>query len=130
MAASRPNWAELKPGQFIRFSLALDAEGDVKGRARIVWSERSDLSYWSGAQFLKLSWGDQRRIRRVTNPSSVNWDGLADKTIVTLVVFLVTLLGWNVMMSPILRGLVVGGLIPTAFAAIAMGWALVVLLRR
>ncbi len=59
----------------------------------------------------------------------MNWDGLADKTIVTLVVFLVTLLGWNVMMSPILRS-VVGGLIPTAFAAIAMGWALVVLLRR
>lgn len=121
--------AELKKGQSVRFSLSLDASGDIKGRARIVWGERTDLSYWAGAQFMKISWGDRRRVRRITSPSSVDWNALADKTILALSLLLATLVGWRIWSSNLWWG-IVAGLIPTALAAFAMGWALKELLRR
>jgi hypothetical protein len=121
--------ADLGKGQFVRFSLSLDADGDVKGRARIVWCERTDLSYWAGAQFLKMSWSDRRRVRRVTSPSQVDWNALADKAILALSILLVTTIGWRLLSSALWRG-IIGDLIPTAIAAFAMGWALRTLLRR
>lgn len=121
--------AELKPGQFVRYALSLDVDGSIKGRVRIVWVERADLSYWAGAQFLGLSWGDRRRIRRFTSPSDVDWNALADKAIIALSILLVTLVGWNLLSSRLWRG-VLAGLVPTAFAAFALGWALRELLRR
>jgi hypothetical protein len=121
--------AELKKGQTLLFALSLDAEGDIKGRARIVWCERTDLSYWAGAQFLKVAWADRRRLRRITSPSDVNWDALADKAILSLSLLLAAIVGWRVLASPLWRG-VIGGLIPTAIAAFALGWALKELLRR
>ena len=121
--------AELTTGQFVRFALSLDAEGDIKGRAQVVWSKRTDLSYWAGGQFVKISWSDRRRVRRVTSPSDVDWNALADKLIVLLSVLLVMIVGWRMMSSPLWRG-VLSGLVPTAFALLALGWALNVLLRR
>jgi hypothetical protein len=120
---------ELKPGQFVRFTLALDADGDVKGRARIVWSERTDLSYWAGGQFLDLSWRDRRRVRRITSPADIDWNAVADKLIVALGFLLVTIIGWRLLSSNLWRG-VLGDLIPTAFAACALGWAVITLLGR
>jgi hypothetical protein len=121
--------AELKNGQFVGFALSLDANGDIKGRARIVWCERSDLSYWAGGEFIKMSRSDRRRVRRVTSPSDVNWNALTDKLILALSILLVTLVGWNLLSSSIWRG-IVGDLIPTALALLALGWALRQLLRR
>ena len=121
--------AELKKGQTLRFALTLDAQGPVKGRARIVWSERADISYWAGAQFLKVSWGDRRRLRRITSPSDYNWDAMADRTIVSLSLLLAVIVGWRTLSSPLWRG-VIGDLVPTAVAAFAMGWALKELLSR
>jgi hypothetical protein len=121
--------AELKTGQFVRFGLSLDADGDIKGRARIVWCERTDLSYWAGGQFLSMSWRDRRRVRRITSPSDVDWNLLADKAIWALSILLVTIVGWKLLQSPLWRE-VLGGLAPTALAALAMGWALRELLRR
>ena len=121
--------AELKKGQTLRFALSLDADGDIKGRARIVWCERTDLSYWAGAQFVKVGWGDRRRLRRITSPSDVDWNALADKTILALSLLLGTVVGWRVLSSPLWRG-VIGDLVPTAVAAFAMGWALKELIRR
>lgn len=121
--------AELKTGQFVRFGLSLDVEGEIKGRARIVWSERTDLSYWAGGQFLGMSWRDRRRVRRMTNPSEVDWNLLADKLIVALSLLLATIVGWRLLSSPLWRQ-VLGGLLPEALAALAMGWALRELLRR
>ena len=120
---------ELNTGQSVRFALSLDAEGDIKGRARIVWSKRTDLSYWAGGQFVKMSWRDRRRVRRVTSPSDVDWNALADKLILMLSVLLATIVGFRLMSSSLWRG-VLGGMIPALFAALAMGWALNVLLRR
>jgi len=121
--------AELVKGQTLMFALSLDADGDVKGRARIVWCERADVSYWAGAQFLKLSWKDRRRVGRITNPSRFNWDALADQTILSLSLLLAVLVAWRALSSPLWRG-VLGDLVPTAVAAFAMGWALKELLRR
>lgn len=121
--------AELKKGQTLRFSLSLDAEGAIKGRARVVWCERADITIWAGAQFLKVNWGDRRRLRRITSPSDYNWDALADRTILSLSLLLAVLVGWRLLSSPLWRG-VIGDLVPTAVAAFAMGWALKELLRR
>jgi hypothetical protein len=121
--------AVLKSGQPVRFSLSLDAEGDVKGRARIVWCEPTDLSFWGGVQFQRMSWSDKRRVRRITSPSGMDWNALADKAILALSILLVTLVGWRLLSSSMWRG-ILGGLVPTGIAALALGWALVVLLRR
>ena len=121
--------AELTKGQTLQFALSLDAEGDIKARARIVWCERTDLSYWAGAEFLKVAWGDRRRLRRITSPSDFDWNALADKTILALSLLLATVVGWSVLSSPLWRG-IIGGLVPTAIAAFALGWALKELLRR
>ena len=121
--------AELKPGQFVRFALALDADGDINGRASIVWSERSDLSYWAGAQFLNIARRDLRRVRRITNPSAVNWNALADRLIISLSALLATILGWRLLSDPMWRG-ILGGLMPTVIAALVAGWALLAMLGR
>ena len=121
--------AELKPGQFVRFALSLDAEGDVKGRAQIVWGEGIELSNWAGAQFIKMSWRDRRRVRSITSPSDFDWDALADKAIVALSILLVTIVGWSLLSSALWRD-VLGRMFPTALAALALGWALRELLRR
>ena len=121
--------AELKLGQFVRFVLSLDSAGDITGRARIAWSERTDLACWAGGQFLKMSWRDRRRVRGVVNPSRVDWNELADKAILALSLLLVTLIGRSLLMSSLWRG-ILGDLLPTALAAFAMGWALRELLRR
>lgn len=120
---------ELKPGQFVHFRLSLDADGDVEGRAKIVWSKRTDLSCWAGGEFLKLAGGDRRRLRRIMNPSAVDWNVLADKAIFALLLLLATLLGWSLLSNAQWRGFI-GDMMPTALAALAMGWALRVLLRR
>jgi hypothetical protein len=121
--------AELKPGQFVRFSLSLDVDGGIDGRARIVWSKRTDLSYWAGGEFLKLPGRDKRRMRRIMNPSAVDWNALADKAIFALALLLATLLGWSLLSNALWRGFI-GDMMPTILAALAMGWALRVLLRR
>ncbi len=121
--------ADLKKGQSLRFALSLDADGDIKGRARIVWCERSDLSYWAGGEFIKMSRSDRRRVRRVTSPSDVNWNALTDKAILALSLLLATQVVRILLSSVLWRG-VIGGMIPTTLAAFAMGWALRVLLRR
>ena len=120
--------ADLAPGQLVEFVLSLDG-GAVRGRARIAWSERTDASCWAGATLVKMSWRDRRRVRRATRPSTVDWDGIADKAIVALSVLLATLVGWSVFSSALWRGIVLR-LLPTAFAALVMGWALRELLRR
>ena len=38
---------------------------------------------------MKLSWSDRRRLRRVTNPSDMDWNALADKLLLTTVVVVV-----------------------------------------
>ncbi len=121
--------AELTPGQIVRFRLGIDASGDVIGRARIVWSQRTDLSYWGGAQFLGLSRGDRRRVRRVTSPSDVDWNAIADRAIAALGVMLATLIAWSMATSALWRT-VLADLFPKIVACLVAGWALRVLLRR
>jgi hypothetical protein len=119
---------ELKVGQLVSYRLSIEAGELLTGRARIVWCQRTDLSYWGGAQFLNLSWSDRKRVRRATRPDGLNWDGIADKAIIALSVLLVTLVGWTAMHSPAWRALL-GHMVPEAFAALLMGLALRELLR-
>jgi hypothetical protein len=120
--------AELKAGQAVRYKLAFLEGQDLSGRARIVWCQRTDLSYWGGAQFLNLSWGDRKRIRRVTSPSDADWDGLLNKAIIALSIMLATLLLWSAFKSLAWRA-VLSRLAPELFAALLCLWALRVLLR-
>jgi hypothetical protein len=121
--------AELAQGQVVRFRLGIDASGDVTGRARFVWCQRTDLSYWGGAQFLGLSRGDRRRVRRVTNPSDVDWSLIVDRAIIALGATLATLLAWIALSSTLWAGLL-SDLFPKIVAALLAGWALRELLRR
>ena len=120
---------ELTQGQIVRFRLGIDASGDVIGRARVVWCRRTDISYWAGAEFLGLSRGDRRRVRRVTRPSSVDWNVIADRAIIALAATLGTLLVWSALSSTLWRG-ILEGLFPKILACLIAGWALCELLSR
>jgi hypothetical protein len=121
--------SELAQGQIVRFRLGIDASGDVIGRARIVWCQRTDLSFWGGAQFIGLSRSDRRRVRRVTSPSDVDWGKIADRAITAMIVTLVTLAAWTMATSALWRA-VVAELFPKILACLIAGWALRELLRR
>ncbi len=95
--------AELKPGAFFRFSLSLDAGEQIEGRARVVWSEKTELSFWAGGEFLGMAAGDRRRVRRATSPSGVDWDALADKAILVLSVLLALVVGRILLSATSLR---------------------------
>jgi hypothetical protein len=118
--------AELEKGQFVRFALSLDdAGGELKGRARVAWREKTALSCWAGVEFVGMSWRGKRRIRRAVTPArgGVDWSALADKLAVALLLLSATAIGWRMLASPEWRS-VLPGLIPAAIAALAMGWAL------
>lgn len=121
--------SELKKGQIVRFRLGIDATGDVSGRARIVWVQRTDISHWGGAQFLDLSRSDRRRVLRVTNPSDVDWNLIFDRAITALGLTLITLLAWIMFTSSLWMG-IIGDLFPKIIAAVLAGWSLRELLRR
>jgi hypothetical protein len=121
--------AELVDGQVVRFRLGIDATGDVIGRARIVWCQRTDLSFWAGAQFVGLSRKDRRRIRRITSPSDVDWNLIADRAIVALGLTLCTLAAWTAATNKVWRT-VMSDLTPQVVACLIAGWALRELLRR
>ncbi|MDE2491612.1 MAG: PilZ domain-containing protein [Elusimicrobia bacterium] len=119
---------DLSRGQVLRFRLSLDEHGVAEGRAVVVWSENSELSKWAGVKFQKLSWGDRRRVRRVLRPPSVDWNLIADKALLALVLVAATAAIWKGMTDPVWRR-VLPGLVPKAFAAVAAGWALREMLR-
>ncbi|MBI3564183.1 MAG: PilZ domain-containing protein [Elusimicrobia bacterium] len=121
--------AELAKGQTLRFRLGLPEGREVSGRARVVWSHKEELAWWAGAEFVGLSWGERRRIRRVTSPSDVDWGVIADKAIVALSLLLATSVGWIAFTSPVWRA-VLEDVFPKAVAAVVMGVALRVLLSR
>ncbi len=120
---------ELRKGQTVRFRLGLLGGVVVNGRAKVVWAHKEELAWWGGAEFVGLSWSDKRRIRRLTDPSSVDWGVIADKAIVALSLLLVTSVSWIVLSSPMLRS-VLEDVFPKAVAAVVMGVALRVLLSR
>jgi len=119
--------AELKPEQVVRFRLDLGVE-EVRGRARIVWCQRTDMSFWAGAQFVGMSWSDRRRVRRITSPSDIEWGVIADKAATALLILLGTTLAWMAANNPVWRE-VLPGLFPKAVAAVVAGLALREFLR-
>lgn len=121
--------SELREGQVVRYRLSLDTDGGISGFARVVWCERTDISYRAALRFLKLTMREKRRVRRVMNPSALDWSVIADKAIVALSLLIVTVLLWSALRRPLWRG-IIAHLIPRALAALAMGWALLALLRR
>lgn len=121
--------AELAKGQTVRFRLTVHEGREIRGRAKIVWSHREELAWWAGAQFVGLSWGDRRLLRRVTSPSDVDWNGIADRAIVALSLLLAVMVAWSALSSPVWRG-VLEDIFPKAVAAVVMGFALKALLSK
>jgi hypothetical protein len=119
--------AELKQGQVVRFHLTLGKQ-EVRGRARIVWCHRTDLSFWAGAQFVGMSWSDRRRVRKITSPSEVDWVALGDKGLTALLILLAATLAWAALSDRIWRS-VLSEIFPKMAAAVVMGFALRELLR-
>ena len=119
---------ELKPDQPVGYRLELGSGGEIHGRARIAWTQRTDLANWAGAEFLGLTRDARRRVRRVISPSDVDWNVIVDKAIVALLLtFAVTVIGAG-LSDPAWRR-TTAAVFPRAVAVVAMGWSLVELLR-
>lgn len=114
---------DLAPGQVIRYRLALAADRDLRGSAKVVWSQRTDFGLWAGAEFSSLSWSDKRLLRRVLKPRTADW------VLITMKVFLATfwisviLAFWYGVRSPFWRPQIFW-LAPKAVAGVILGWSL------
>jgi len=119
----------LEKGQPLRFSIQLNVGQAASGSGRVVWVERTDLALWAGVEFVRLSWADRRRLRRITRPSDVEWSIVFDKALTAALWFTATLAIWGALSSPFWRSFL-WNLAPKAVATVALGWALRELLRR
>lgn len=120
--------AELDKEQRIRFKLVFDRGEELTGVARIAWTEKNEFARWAGAEFSALSWADVRRLRRLVDPSHVDWDALADKAVTALGTIVGVALIYKVLYSPTLRE-VLYTIFPKALATFALGWSLRELFR-
>lgn len=100
----------------------------MSGRGRVIWVESTDLALWAGLEFIRLSWSDRRRLRRITRPPSVEWSIIVDKALTAALLFAATLAIWGALTSYIWRSLL-WDLAPKAVATLALGWALREMLR-
>lgn len=115
--------AELKQGQAVRFALELPGGRVLKGKGRIAWCNRTDVMYWTGVEFRGLSWSDRRLLRKLTSPSDVDWDRIADHAITALVLLILATVAWSALNSPAWRS-VLGDMTPKIIAAVIAGLAL------
>ncbi len=120
--------AKLERGQAVRFRLSLDAAGEISARGRVAWTQNLAMAEWAGVEFSGLSWGERRILRRVTRPAAADWSVVAGKAAAALFWIIGTALAARVLSSPRWRGFALS-LLPAVVAALAMGAALLVLLR-
>ena len=120
--------AALKKDQTVGYRLELSAGGEIKGHARIVWVQRTDLSNWGGAEFTRLTRDARKRVRREISPSDVDWGVIADKALVALVLILaVSVIGAG--LNDFAWRRTTFEVFPQAVAIVAMGWSLLELVR-
>ncbi|NNN04552.1 MAG: PilZ domain-containing protein [Elusimicrobia bacterium] len=118
---------DIAENQPVRYRLALDEGCELKGRARIVWVQRTDFALWVGVEFVGLSWADRRLLKKSTSAPTANWMLIATKFLLA-VVWIGGLLGfWIGIRSNFWRPQMFA-LLPKAIAAVALGWALLELL--
>ncbi len=116
--------AEKQP---VRYRLSLDEGRELKGRARVVWIQRTDFALWVGVEFSGLSWADRRLLKKSTAAATANWMLILTKLLLA-VVWIGGLLGfWVGIRSNFWRPQMFQ-LLPKAIAAAALGWALLELL--
>lgn len=118
---------EIVEKQPIRFHLSLDGGQELKGRARVVWVQRTDFSIWAGAEFVGLTWAERRMLKAASTGPSANWVLVSTKILLGILWIGGGLAFAIGVRSNFWRPQMVS-LAPKALAAVALGWALLELL--
>jgi hypothetical protein len=121
--------AQLAEGAMVSFSLDLPMGECVSGTGRIVWSNRETFATWAGVEIVSMPWSDKRRLNKLLNPDTVNWERISNLLVTLVMVLTVLAAAHRIIYSAQLRGLV-EALAPKIVALFVMGWALVGLLKR
>ena len=121
--------SQLAEGATVSFTLELPMGESVSGEGKIVWSNRETFATWAGVEIVSMPWSDKRRLNKLLNPDTVNWERLSSLIVTLVMVLTVLAAAHRIIYSAQLRGLV-GALAPKFIARFVMGGALVNLLKR
>jgi hypothetical protein len=122
--------AELKGGQFVAFSLDMPDGVPLKGRARVAWAKGEAYAHWAGLSFQDLSWKDRRRIGRLLDPDTTDWERIASSAGQAAMTIVVTLAAYRILFERYEVRRTLAEIAPQAAAALLAAWALLNLLRR
>lgn len=121
--------AQLADHMMVAFTLELPKGETASGKGRVVWTNRETFACWAGIEIMSMSWGDKRRLGKLLNPDSVDWERLTSLCITLAMALTVLAAAHRIVTSGQLRELVVT-LAPKIIALLVMGWALVGLFKR
>lgn len=121
--------AHLADNMLLSFTLELPKGETATGKGRVVWTNRETYACWAGIEILSLPWSDKRRLGKLINPDTVDWERLTRLSITLVMSLTVLAAAHRILTSAHLRGLAVE-LAPKIVALLVMGWALVGLLKR
>jgi len=115
--------ANVVPGQIVQYRVVAFGGRELRGRARIVWAQRTDLALWAGAEFQDLSWAERRMLRRATSPPTADWLVISMQALLAVIWIGLMLGAWFGLRSPFWRPQLLE-LFPKGVAAVALGWSL------
>ncbi|MCR4295695.1 MAG: PilZ domain-containing protein [Elusimicrobia bacterium] len=121
--------AQLADNMLVSFTLELPKGETAAGKGRVVWTNRETFACWAGVEILSMPWSDKRRLGRLLDPDSVDWDRLTSLSVTLVMALTMVAVAHRVLTSGRMRELAVT-LAPKIIALLVMGWALAGLLKR
>lgn len=121
--------AQLTDNMMLSFTFELPRGETATGKGRVAWTNRESFASWAGVEIVSMPWGDKRRLKKLLNPDSTDWERIANLCVKLAMIVTVLAAGHRVLLSAHLRDLF-AKLAPKMIALLVMGWALVNLLKR
>lgn len=121
--------AQLAENMLVSFTFELPRGETATGKGRVAWTNKETFASWAGVEILSMPWGDKRRLGRLLNPDSTDWERIANLCVKLAMILTVIAAAHRVLLSAHLRNLF-AALAPKMIALLVMGWALVNLLKR
>lgn len=121
--------AQLAQNMMLSFTFEMPKGETASGKGRVVWANRETFATWGGVEIVDMPWSDKRRLGKLLNPDSTDWERLANLCIKLAMIVTVLAAAHRVLLSGHLRGLA-ATLAPKIVALLVMGWALTGLFKR
>jgi hypothetical protein len=121
--------AQLTDNMMLSFTFELPRGETATGKGRVAWINRETFASWAGVEILSMPWADKRRLKKLLNPDSTDWERIGSLCVKLAMIVTVLAAAHRVLLSAHLRDLL-ASLMPKMIALLVMAWALVNLLKR